>query len=353
MKRLILTLIAAAAVQPAAAQIAFRPVVEQALDDVILPSYASLAEAASAETGAMTTLCTEPSAETLDAARAGFADLVTAFGRVELYRIGPAREDNRFERLFFWPDRRSRGLHQVQGIVADEDETATDPATLYDKSVAVQGLLALDFVLAGDGSESITEPGSFRCRYGASIAQVIQRNAEEMLDDWQGPDGYATLMRAADGNIYRTHGEVAQDLIKAAAEELQIVGDFKLGNVLGDSAKDARPRLAPFWRSGLALSSIVANIDGVTALGGVLAGALPEAEAEMGGALGFELGRARAVIAPLADDPRPFEDLVADPDAYRRLEYARSPIGGAFRVLDQRMPGALGLTLGFNSLDGD
>ncbi len=71
--------------------------------------------------------------------------------------MGPAREDNRFERLFFWPDRRGRGLRQVQGILAEEDETATDPATLYQKSVAVQGLLALDFVLSGEGNETLVE----------------------------------------------------------------------------------------------------------------------------------------------------------------------------------------------------
>ncbi len=142
-------------------------------------------------------------------------------------------------------------------------------------------------------------------------------------------------MREAEGNIYRTHGEVVQDLVKAAAEEIQIVGDFKLGNVVGDSLADARPRLAPFWRSGLALASIAANIDGVAALGAVVAAILPEADAEMGGALAFELSRARDAVAWLADENRPLAEILAEPDepppprlrplsAGRRLPHSRS-----------------------------
>ncbi|UOM32932.1 imelysin family protein [Acuticoccus sp. I52.16.1] len=355
MSRLILSLLAALALTaPAAAQVAFRPAVERAIDDVIVPAYAALVDAAAAEAEAMEALCRAPSPpEALMAARARFADLVAAFGRVELYRFGPAREDNRFERIFFWPDRRGRGLRQVQSLLADEDETATDPETLYRKSVAVQGLLALDFVLSGEGNETLMDAQSFRCRYGAAIAATIERNAAAILDGWQGAGGYAALMRAADGNIYRSHGEVAQDLVKAAAEEVQIVRDFKLGNVLGDAPADARPRLAPFWRSNLALTSIDANIDGIAALGAAVATVLPAGEREMRGALAFELSRAKGAIAPLADDPRPLAEIVADPEAHRRLAYARSPLGGTFRILDQRMPAALGLTLGFNSLDGD
>ncbi|WP_075222392.1 imelysin family protein [Acuticoccus yangtzensis] len=339
---------------PASAQVAFRPAVERAVDGVIVPGYAALAEAAGAEATAMNALCRAPSPpEALTRARAGFADLVTAFGRVEVYRFGPARENNRFERLFFWPDRRGRGLAQVQGILAEEDETATNLDTLRDKSVAVQGLLALDFILSGDGNETLMDAGSFRCRYGAAVAAAIALHADEILAGWQEPDGFAAVMKAADGNLYRSHGEVVQELVKAAAEQLQITGDFKLGNVVGETPADARPRLAPFWRSGLALQAMEANIDGVAALGEALSAALPADEAEMGGAFAFELRQARAALAYAAADGRPLADLLADPAMHKRLAYAASPISGAFRVLDDRMPGAMGLTLGFNSLDGD
>lgn len=351
MIRLALAVAAALLAHPAAAQIAFRPAVERAVDEVVVPAYARLTATAVAQTAAITRLCAEPSPETLQTARVGFSRLVAAFGEVELYRFGPAREDNRFERIFFWPDRRGRGLAQVQGVIAEEDETAATPERLAQKSVAVQGLLALDFVLAGDGSETLLEPDSFRCRYATAIAVNIAVQADAILTGWL--ETYAELMKEADGQLYRSHGEAAQELMKAAAEQLQIVGDFKLGNVVRETPGAARPRLAPFWRSGNFLTSVQANIAGVAALGQALAIALPDDEAEMGGALAFELRQADAVIADAAADPRPLADLVADPEMHRRLAYARSPIGGAFRVLDQRMPGAMGLTLGFNSLDGD
>ena len=155
-------------------------------------------------------------------------ELVLAWSRVELIRFGPARDQNRYERLFFWPDPRGRGLQQIQEIIATEDPTATSVETLREKSVAVQGLFALEFVLYGTGSEALVDAAnparSFRCRFGAAIAGAIEKTAEEILADWTKPDGYAALMRDAgpDNPVYRSHGEVVQELIKSAREQLQL-----------------------------------------------------------------------------------------------------------------------------------
>jgi uncharacterized protein len=46
-------------------------------------------------------------------------------------------EENRLERILFFPDRKGTGLKQVQATLAASDETATDVAALSGKSVAM------------------------------------------------------------------------------------------------------------------------------------------------------------------------------------------------------------------------
>lgn len=339
--------------------IAFRPVVDQLIDRVILPGYAELAAASVTTTDAMAALCAAPGSDTLADSRTAFANLAVAWSRVEMFRMGPARAENRYERMFFWPDRRGLGLRQVQAIMADEDPTATDVDTLRGKSVAVQGLLALEYVLFGTDSDTLadTSPDGYRCRYGHAIAGAIAANAAEMRDGWTAPDGYAAIMRdpGAANPVYRSHGEVVQDILRSAREQIQIVRDIKLARPLGDSPAAAIPTQAPFWRSNLTIPTIRANIDAVSSLidpGGIGA-ILPTGADWMGGSLQFELASANAALATLKGTGLDWESTVRSVEGYEKLAYTLIPLGSAFALLEQRIPAALGLTAGFNTLDGD
>ena len=332
---------------------AYRPVVEALVGEVIVPAHAAFAAVAEAEAATVAGLCADPSPQSLAAAREGFGALVEVFSQIEMFRFGPARDDNRIERLFFWPDRRGRGLQQVQGVLASEDETAASPDTLYAKSVALQGLPALEFVLFASGSDALAEAAGFRCRYGASIAAVVARIAATLEAEWRGP--FAELMAAAgpDNPAYRSHGEAFQDIIQAAAEQLEIIDLYKIGPVLGDTPKAAKPRRAPFWRSHATLPAILANLEGVDALlTGNVADLLGE-DGELVPSARFELREASRLIAPLASDAGGFERVARDPDGNRRLIAVRYPIDGAHAILAQRIPAGLGLIAGFNAMDGD
>jgi predicted lipoprotein len=344
----------------APAPIAFRPVVERAIDAVILPGYRRLAERAAEEATAVNDLCWQADAERIAGARRGFSTLVLAWSGIELIRFGPVRDGNRYERLFFWPDPRGRGLKQVQAILAKEDASATAVESLREKSVAVQGLFALEYVLYGTGSEALTDSGdprrSFRCRFGAAIAGAIAATAAEIVADWEKPAGYADLMRDAgpDNPIYRSHGEAAQELIRAAGEQLQLARDLKIAHAIEATPDKAEPRRAPFWRSDLTLSSIRANIAAALALAGPegIGAALPQDKVWIGNELAFELGEADEVLDRAAGLGH-WEAVVADPRGHEDLTYVLIPLADAIALLEGGYPDALGLITGFNSLDGD
>src|SRR5690554_5247554 len=115
-----LALAVALAAAPAAAQegapitppspLAFAPVVDQLIDRVIVPGYEALDDAAADAEAATGALCAAPGTDSLARARDAFGALAVAWSGVEMFRIGPAREDNRYERIFFWPDRKGVGL---------------------------------------------------------------------------------------------------------------------------------------------------------------------------------------------------------------------------------------------------
>ena len=357
MKNAVVALVLALTLVPAEAQDggrAFAPAVAGLIDEVIVPQYARFTEAAEAEKAAVADLCAAPDAARLAEARAGFLTVLGAFSRVEMFRFGPAREDNRIERLFFWPDRRGRGLRQIQGVIAKMDETASTPDTLKDKSVAVQGLPALEFALFGTGADDdLMAPAGFRCRYARAVTVAIADVAAALEADWRGP--FARLMASAgpDNAVYRTHGEALQDILQAAAEEIEMVRDLKLGVALGDGPDDAKPKTMPFWRSGGALVAIAGNVAGVRALMAPPLRAVLDADDVWARSLDFELELVDRALGGLIEDGRPFEEIVTDPQSHRQLAYAQFPLAGAHTVLAQRFPAELGFVAGFNAMDGD
>ncbi|MEM8813900.1 MAG: imelysin family protein [Pseudomonadota bacterium] len=334
----------------------FGPVVERSVAQLV-QNYGALVEAATAQEEATKTLCEDPSQTGLQRARSQFADLVGAWAAVEMVRFGPAREANRYERLFFWPDRRGRGLRQVQKILATEDPTARTAEALGGKSVAVQGLPALEFVLFGTGSDSLSTEGGFRCEYGGAIASRIATVSDEILAGWTKPDGYAAAMTdfGPDNPLYRSGGEAFQELLRAANEQIQIVRDLKIGAAIGDAPAEAKPKRAPLWRSNLTLPMIVSNMEAVETLlsEAALEGLLGSDDAWIARSVAFELRTAKSVVTELSGADPDWTVLVTDTKAHQRLAYTRIPLASVGMTLTEAMPGALGLILGFNSLDGD
>ena len=330
--------------------------VERTIERFIVPGYAALSAAGDGLVGSMAGLCANPGEGTLAAARVRFASVLAAFSRMESLRFGPARENHRFERLFFWPDRRGRGRRQVEALLAQEDPRSLDVSALREKSVAVQGLLALEYVLHAKGSEALANGSArHRCRQGEAIAGAIDLTARRIHRGWIGPRGFGAVMRAAGPRnpVYRTHGEVVEDLIGAAAEQLRIVRELKLDRMLRDGPDTAKPKAAPFWRSGLALTHVRDNVDGVLGLleAADLGTLLPLSDADLADRTESELHRAREALAGLPGAG--LSGLLSDPKAHRRIAGAASRLGTVASLLRQDFPRVLGLAAGFNSLDGD
>ncbi len=328
-------------------------VVQAAIEGYVRPAYAEFHARAEDLSGAVGKLCAGPTSPVLDDVRAAFARTVEAWSRIELLRVGPVTEDNRLERILFWPDRKGTGLKQVQAALATEDPTATDPATLAGKSVAMQGLGALEYVLFGTGSDALAGTGGYRCAYAAAIAKNVSGIAGAVEEEWRRPGGFAEQWShpGADNPSFRDETEARNELLAIFVDGLELVRDQRLG-FRGEAAGDDKPKQALFWRSELTVANLAGDVTGLARLfeASQLAGLLPSDQAWIADSIRFEFVNAARAADGLHG---PIDEALRDPARRDALVYFGIVTSSLSELFGTRFAAELGLTAGFSSLDGD
>jgi predicted lipoprotein len=328
---------------------------ERLARDYARPAVAKMVDAASALDGALGGWCAQPGAA--GAARVGeaFETLALAWSGVEILRFGPLVQANRYERLAFWPDTRGVMPKQVQALIAAQDDALLKPGALSGRSVAVQGLPALEYVLYGEPAllEQGGTPGfAYACGYARAVAANVAAISRDVAQAWsaQGDFGRQFAHPQADNDLYRDPQEVAAEAMKALSTGLQFARDVKIVPVLGDTAAAARPKRAAFWRSKLSTRLLAASVDGLKAF--YLAGAypLPAGDAWMDASVRGELASAAQTLRAV---PVPLEPALAEEEGRRLLTLASLTLKNAKAIVDQDLAPALGVMIGFNALDGD
>jgi predicted lipoprotein len=340
---------------PAGATVKASDVIQPAIDGFVRPAYAALHDAASSMAAGMKVLCSAPSPASLDAARETFSGLVGAWSHVEMIRFGPVSEGNRLERMLFWPDRKGTGLRQVQAALADKDESVTDPSRLAEKSVALQGLGALEFLLHGTGAETLTGTSDrHRCLYGQAVAANVESMSADIASAWNSSDGFASVWAhpGPDNPLYRDGAEAVTELMGVFINGLEMVRDVRLKGFFGKNAGADRPKQAIYWRSSQTTSSLAANLAGLDRLfaASQLGQALsPEARWMAQSAhIQFVNGAADAGAVTGSIDA-----ALSDPARRARLDHFSLVTSTLSELFGTRMTAEFGLTAGFSSLDGD
>ncbi len=332
-------------------------IARDALENYIRPGYTALADRATALAGSTKALCAAPSDAALKSARESFAQTVEAWSEIEPVRFGPVVQEHRYERLFYWPDPKGLGAKQIRDALAKHDETVKDETTLAGKSVALQGLPALEYLLYGDGANDLAKPGgegAFRCAFANAVANNVASISKQIAADWgdAAPFVKSYLAPAPDNPIYHAPKEVTLDLFKTFAVGIEAVRDQKLAKMLGAKAEEAKPGLAPFGRSGLAFVSIADNLAGVRNLflKGGFAQVVHDESAGVEDSIAFDLNHAidvlRGIDAPIAE-------ALHNDDDRAKLEALRVSLKGAAQTASDMISKNAGLSFGFNAMDGD
>lgn len=331
----------------------------------VIPRHRALADAAAAFDAAAGALCQAPGAETLAGAEAAFNDTADAWMGVQHIQFGPIELLMRGPRLYFWPDPTDRAAQDVKEFVAAGDTGKLDPEHFAAVPVSLQGLPAAevllfdapsrDRLLAGD------DEGRLRCALLAAIAANVHELARGLLADWQDSDGpFAKALAAPDPDnpYFASREEVTTAFLKSLNHGLRLALDTRLKPALGADIGAARPDRAEAWRSGRSFRNIVLGLEAAQALylgegrdGGLdaLAAASqsdPKIAPLLRKAFGITIDTAKGIGKPLAE-------AVADPGTRPAVEKLATQIQALRQLVGTRLAAALGLSVGFNALDGD
>lgn len=334
---------------------AISAVMVRAVDEVIRPGYRNMHASATRLADAVSAYCVAPTPDTRAAARAAFDDTVAKWSFIEIVRDGPVLQDNRFERILFYPDRKSTGLKQVQALLVRMDEKDTDAATLPGKSVAVQGLGALEYVLYGTGAETMDgAKDSFRCRYGAAVARNIAATAASLSADWERPDGVQRDWKhpGPDNPSFRDGKEAITALLGILVHGAEAVRDQRIEAFYKGEDVPARPRSAIYWRSGNTWNAIKGNLEGLRTLFSKsgMEELLDPAEASIAGSVEFVIASLDRVVAKIDPD---IEKAVGEPSERHKMDFLIVNARDLVLRFSDQYGGAIGLGAGFSFADGD
>lgn len=332
-----------------------RAALEGLLKTHIQPRFNGLAAAAQTAAEAAAKLAAQPDAATLKGARDAYAGLMEAWAGAQHLRPGPLLLEQRADRLFFWPDRRGVTSRQLTALLAKDDGAAE----VGKQSAAVQGLPALERLLFDDGVDAKSFTGDAGARRGkltAAVAANIAKLTAEARDSWAAL-GPALLAGTETTPIGKGPGEALNNLFLSLVTAMQIVADQKFLIPLGGSLAEAKPALAEAARSGRSAKQIEGNLKAIRAMllgeaggPGLLALADEPARKDAAAKTAHAFDGALAALAAL---PAPLDRAVSDAKQRPKAEAALRAAKAAQNVVSRDLPSLLGITLGFNELDGD
>lgn len=303
---------------------------------VLVPRYEALAAALEAQSTAWKAGCGDAAA--LKTAYNGAAD---AWAGIEHGRYGPVSRENRPERIAFWPDPRNGTEKGLAALLSAPDEAALAPERMASASVAVQGLPVIERLLY-----PVKEPGQTaepsldarRCAIGASVAANLASIGARIRAEWSDPQTgeLAKLEKlAAEAPADPALKSAATQMLTDLATLFQITGDRKLLPLYGGKGKGPQPKAAESWRSGRSERNILLNLEAAEATAVALK-PLSEPEAA---SLVKRLETAKRLVSSHAGNPPGFSGFAS----VKIAQYEAI----------QKLPAALGIPLGFNSMDGD
>ncbi|WP_339821066.1 imelysin family protein [Sulfitobacter dubius] len=303
--------------------------------DHALPGTARFASATAALDAAAQADCTDT------ALRPAYQEAFDAWMGIAHLTLGPLEEDGRGLAIAFWPDTRGMVGRSVARLVAEEDPIATS-GEYAEVSIAARGLFALERLLydedfAGYGAES------YSCALAQAMAADLAVLGREVDTAWR-EDFAATLGSAGEAGNSRflSPREASQALYTALATGLEFVDDQRLGRPMG-SFDAPKPQVAEARRSGRSLRNVVLSLEALQGLAGTLSDApTPKADAAFDRALTAARGLEDPVFAG-----------VADPASRIRVEALQNDVRAISEAVGAEVAPALGVSVGFNSADGD
>ena len=204
--------------------------------------------------------------------------------------------------------------------------------------------------MAGGVAPALWPDGSEQSRLCAGLlARSTWRHAQGAEHPVGRNDRYAALLRDPTNATYQSETEALQELYKSLQTGLEFTSDTRIGRPLGTFDRPRATR-AEMRRSGRSLNNVVVSLTSLQQLARALASEDADLTSQIDAA--FDKALARADEIAQIDGGADFS-LVDEPQNRLKLEVLQQNIDSIRDLLAMKLGPQLGVSAGFNSLDGD
>ena len=329
----------------------------RAVKEHIIPAYAEFARTIHGMAVDAASFCDQPNEQNLQQLQQDFQHSMDAWQGIQHIRFGPIEFVLRMNRIQLWPDKRSSVSKHLDKLLSSQDPAALETERFATGSVAVQGFSALERLLYDDqvaaaSYASEDSASRYRCAVIKAITANLATIAGNLHKEWsQGNDAYINFIASAadENDFYESDVEVSSIMLNNLHTELQVIVDQKLDRALDKSLKKARGTRAENWRSGRSLRNISINLQSLRAFYR-LAFAPRLSDEQLNNNIETAFANTLAAVDAIA---LPLDKAVKDAKARPQVENLRTEASKLKALIGGDLPQSLGLSLGFNSLDGD
>ncbi|OBT08302.1 hypothetical protein A9267_11380 [Shewanella sp. UCD-FRSSP16_17] len=183
--------------------------------------------------------------------------------RVEMMQIGPLLNDDGALRnkIYSWPVMSRCGV-DLDVVSFENNDINGTPYDITTRTPARKGMVALEYLLFNPSLEhsctgSVTPEGwdnrtdesrrLARCEFAAEVAKDINNNANQLVTEWSGENGYAATLKSAGeaGSSFATVHEAVNKLSDALFYIDSVTKDGKLATPLGYFANTCGTSVCP------------------------------------------------------------------------------------------------------------
>jgi uncharacterized protein len=301
------------------------------VEQVVVPGFQNTEDAAKTHAAAWETYCLSSAPPDLIQLRETFHSVGDAWATAEMFRSGPASKDFRRDKLYLWPERKNAVARALAAVLQNPEDIKTDAEWIAQQSAAIQGLPALERLLFDDDIKPREKIDTPNCRLGQAVSKNVVAISTQLSEEWKALSKTQNLqLRTA----------LATDIVTGIA----LAKDDKIENVIGRGKTPSKPKAAEFWRSARSLRNLIGNLSTYRQIADIVA----RAELETS-------NMAFAATTTLKSTSDMKEPLAAYAEASLRRDgnFLIASMDSLGDIAALEVPAALGVTIGFNSSDGD
>lgn len=314
-------------------------VLNRIVERFIVPHYQALSLTADAQEKAWSEFCAKPDEIGFKALQRAYLATADSWSQIEFLRYGPIGDEFRAERLSYWPERKNSTAKALTALLEKNGTEDLAPEMFIKNSVGVQGLPALERLLFDDRAQMEMLNGlrkERRCAVGQAIAWNIVIIAHDVRLGWTNDVVEAI---ANPDTAKEATSRIATDFLASFA----YMRDTKLRAALGKDAAQARPALAEGWRSQRSKRALTLNLETLRDVAKLI----------MKGKEGDTLSTIATALSFTDALPEDFGPALRDIKARQQFYLVLDALAAARDKAHEEIPAVLGVTVGFNSQDGD